>query len=741
MSDMTTQLDPAALSVVSGALAGTAPAPAPEPVKSDVQRGQPEVTEAVKKHVKQLLDDIKKDKAHRHKTFKQMKHDIRFTLGKNQHPNQREDDDRYVVNIVQRHIRQRVAKIYAKNPKATAKRKQRMKYVLWDGKSESLAAAQQTMAQTQAVGQPGAPPIDPTALAAAGAIVEDITNAMMNDEQLDRIGKTGEILFHYFIGEQEPSFKKSMKSVVRRAKTCKVGYVRMGFKRVMGREPKEEQGLIDSQRRIDEIKRIRADLQDEQLNQADAEVARLQAMVDAVLKKDEVVLREGLDFDFPHPTRVIPGKGCTQLDGFVGAPRVTIEIPMTVNRVKAVYKIDLAQTAQPSERADGSNPADPYSHVTVADKDKTGDTEVLVLQTYVRADGLMYTVVDGYEGYLAPPETPVGNLERFYPIYAYVPNELEPDIDADNPYPPSDVELMMHQQKEINRMKEGLKQHRIANRPVYISPHGALQTSGDASTQDDKKSLAEHAAHEIVELNGLAPGQKAEDMLAPLKKAQIEPALYETEGTMLDAQRAVGGDDNEFGTSTGDPTATEASIADNERMTSVSEDIDTLDGMLSDIARDAFKIMASEISEETAKRIAGPGAMWPQLSRQEIAEELYLDIVAGSSGKPNSAQEVAKLKEVIPLAVQIPGMMPKFWAEKLIRAVDPGADLAEAFSEGLQAMVTMNRAAGAAGAMGGSPSSAPEDQGEQGANNAPQVPGQAPAAGQAQFPAGGPALA
>ena len=47
-------------------------------------------------------------------------------------------DDQYVANILQRHVQQRTAQLYAKNPKALAKRRTRMDYAVWDGDEDTL---------------------------------------------------------------------------------------------------------------------------------------------------------------------------------------------------------------------------------------------------------------------------------------------------------------------------------------------------------------------------------------------------------------------------------------------------------------------------------------------------------------------------------------------------------------------------------------------------------------------------
>jgi hypothetical protein len=84
--------------------------------------------------VKRWIDTIKKSKKHFEGRFKKMRDDQEFARGK-QWVGQTENDERYVANITQRHINQRVSSLYAKNPTAVAKRRQTMLQLLdcWCG--------------------------------------------------------------------------------------------------------------------------------------------------------------------------------------------------------------------------------------------------------------------------------------------------------------------------------------------------------------------------------------------------------------------------------------------------------------------------------------------------------------------------------------------------------------------------------------------------------------------------------
>ena len=104
--------------------------------------------------------------------------------------------------------------------------------------------------------------------------------------------------------------------------------------------------------------------------------------------------------------------------------------------------------------------------------------------------------------------------------------------------------------------------------------------------------------------------------------------------------------------------------------------------------------------------------MWPELTAQEIADEVFLEIEAGSTGKPNQAAELRNLERVLPYVIQIPGIDPKWLAKEVLKRMDDKLDLDAALAEGTQSVVAMNGQRDANAAMGMGQASA-------GAMNAP----------------------
>ena len=152
--------------------------------------------------------------------------------------------------------------------------------------------------------------------------------------------------------------------------------------------------------------------------------------------------------------------------------------------------------------------------------------------------------------------------------------------------------------------------------------------------------------------------------------------------------------------------------------------MDELNDVLTEIARDAGQVMLAELDIETVKEIAGEGAIWPQMSRLDIQKEVYLDIVAGSNGRPNKAQRQQALQMLMPFLLQMPYINPEWLGRLMVEAVDDTIDLNEAIAANMPSIMAQNNQAQVA--VG---ENDPNAQGGQGAMNA-EMPQQADGATQ-----------
>lgn len=647
-----------------------------------VQRDEPyDISEERKALVSKINGDVKRAKAHWDKAFKRMQADMQFAAGnqwgtpgehtpKPEVDTNKDPDPRYVANITLRHIQQKVAALYARNPKVRAKRRQRIIAKLWDGTQPQVMMAMQLLQQN---------PMNPKAM----QIVTDYNATLEYNQMMDRLAKTVEILYEYQVSEQDFPFKSGMKRMVRRALTCGVGYVKLGFQRFMKENPEVTAQIADYSNRLATLERLSADVADDQIHEGDAEMESLKLLIADLRHEDEIVAREGLIFSYPSPTSIIPDTDCLDLNGFLGSTWVAEEMPLSPEKIQEVYGKDVkAHYTQyaPDDRSDTATAAirARISGDGSVNHGANGN-KAMVWQVWNRAEGLVYTLCDGYCDFLEEPRSPDAWTERFWPWFALTLNDLENDGQL---FPPSDVTMIRDPQREINRSREGLREHRVSNRPKIAVAAGRLD-------EEDIAKLENHPANAVLELNALEPGQKVDDLLQPIKMPGIDPNLYDVSPAFQDIERVVGVQEANLG-GTSDSTATESSIAESSRQTQLASNVDDLNMLLSNLARTGGQIMFSQFQLSTVQLICGEGAVWPTLSREQVAQEINLAIDAGSTGKPNQAQEIANAEKLVPLILQIPNVNPEWVLEQVIRRLDDSIDMSQAFSQGMPSITAMN---------------------------------------------------
>lgn len=701
------------------------------PVDGSVDPKTPEQTEAEKALVLKIQKTIKADKQHHLKAFDRMREDM--FIARNGH-DKNYNSNHYKANLAGRHVKQKTAALYAKNPKAVARRRETLDFTVWDESPKSLELAMQTIqmgkqlmaaaanpvdpatgapmppAVDPASGMPAAPEVPPEleqALPAAMETIADFQQGMAKRQFIKKVGKTLEILFSQALREQKPvDFKTGMKQAVRRALTTGVAYVELGFQREYGPRPGMEEKLADFRARLDHLRVLTEKTTEDHVDPDDPEIAELQASMTALQSEAEIVLREGLIIDFPQSTKVIPDKLCRNLTGFVGARHVTLEYMYTCDQVREIFNVDIGKNYKgyAGENADKSpvnvSEDDSQAYATVG----KGRGLVCVWKHYDKASGLCYYTADGYKQFLRPAAAPDVFVEDFWPLYALTFNDVESE---DELFPLSDVRLMLDMQTDYNKSRHGMREHRYAARPRWVYANGSLEKE-DVDTFIDMKPF------EARSLN-MAPGQKIGDVLESMPVPGVDPNLYETNQHFTDIQLVTGSSESQFGL-TGKATATGESIAANSSKSADDSSIDDLDAFLTVIARGGGQILLKEMSEEQVKIVVGIGAVWPHMSLAEIASELYLEVEAGSTGKPNQAVEINNWKEMLPFLLQIPGISPVWLARESVRRLDDNADLTEALTEDMPSIIAQN---GLAQASTGDPATDPNAQGPQGANNAP----------------------
>lgn len=692
-----------------------------EPTEA-MRREQPDPDAARRALVERFGEEIAEAREKYAEAFDRMRSDMDFTWGKQWPEEVTTDGNRdvtwglgngyYTVNVTGRHVQNRVATLYARNPRPAVKPKKRLMSQLWDGTPGQLAMAQQrlqmiqeqqTLAQqAQAQGLPAemAPP-DPT----ADQIVKDFQLATMHRAQVTRFAKTQEILLEYFIGEQALPFKAQMKRCVRRAVTCGVAWVKPGFTRGLDMRPDLEARINDLSTRLANVERLSAELADGQVDRDAPEAEELRLALASLKRQKEVLVREGLTFDFPPATSILPDARCKQLAGFLGCDWVAQEYVLSPEKVMEIYGVDPRSQGYTGYRSEGKWEAGVITKLKDGEKNGEDQGDCRVYQIYRISDGLIYHFLEGYPDFLKEPAPPEFLLERFWPWYSLTFNEVE---HYEEIFPPSDVTLIRDPQLDINRSRQGLREHRVAARPKMAAQKGRLDA-------EDKEALQTHPQDgiAIIELNALSEGQSVSDILQPLSLPGIDPNLYDPSPQYQDVLRVVGTQEANLGGPTGKGTATETAIAESSRMSAAGSSVDDLDEFLGEVTHGASQILLSMMSEDQVKLIVGPGALWPQLTRQEIAAEVMTTVEAGSTGRPNKAAKIADFQSLAPFLMQTPGIRPEKLTAFMVRLLDDNIEMEDFLDPNLPSIMAMNSLSKP---VTGDPGNAPEAQGDKGAD-------------------------
>ena len=246
-----------------------------------------------------------------------------------------------------------------------------------------------------------------------------------------------------------------------------------------------------------------------------------------------------------------------------------------------------------------------------------------VWEIWNRKDGTVYVVCDGYPDFLQEPLPPETHTTRFWPWFRIVLNE---GYDEKTLFPQSDIDLVRDMQLELNRARQGLREHRRANRPKTAVAAGLLE-------EPDLEKLRTHPANALLELNALAPGQKIDDVLQVIHMPPIDAAVYDTGPVFEDVLRVLGSDQADNGTTAG-ATATEVSVAQFSQNTDLTSTIDDINDVMTELAIAASQILVLNVSQETVAQGGRP--------RRGVADARQADRSPRTSGWRSTSAPTAR---------------------------------------------------------------------------------------------------
>ena len=631
--------------------------------QTTIEDGQTNETTAL---VEQWVSRITSAKAKWEPDFKRMRKNMEFVSGLQWPGQTKMDTERYVNNITLRMVNQKVATLYAKNPTAVATRRERLDFKLWNGETESLIEAIGQAQQILGAGMPLPPELS--------AFFQDVEDGRLRKQMVEKIGKTLEIVYGHSIDSQKPEFKQQLKQCVRRAIICGVAYGRPIFCRES--EPYSSPSSIDvrsgANERAGRAQEILNQIESGTVDQDSATTGTLKSLAASLgVPQEPGRLPEKLEFDFCTSTSIIPDERCRSLVDFVSARWIAQEYILPVAEVNAIFgtKIKIGTGAEGGAKEVDNNSQGTENKPINQKGDIFNKGMVCLYEVFDYTTKTRFFVCDGWKQFVLEPEPVLPAISGFWHHFALTFNEIEVDPDSNTSiFPPSDVQTVISAQREWNRVREDLRDHRRANSPKYLYRDGTVSV-------EDLEKIACAAPNSAIGLKSVPADMPLDKVIMPMPMMAIDVAMYETQTLEQDLMLGGGMQQANLGPAQPDVTATVGTIAEQSRMNVSASNIDDLDGFLSRLAQAGGEMLLQEMSEEVVKRIAGVGAVWPSMdqTRADYLNEVYLKIEAASSGRPNKAVDIANWRDLAPLLLQA-GANPIGVVEETAKRLDDNLD-------------------------------------------------------------------
>lgn len=242
----------------------------------------------------------------------------------------------------------------------------------------------------------------------------------------------------------------------------------------------------------------------------------------------------------------------------------------------------------------------------------TQDDELLLVRTvYHRADGVIYTLINGVN-YPIDRVIPKKAPEQWYPYLVFSPNRMPED-----PNGVSDVELQKH---IVDRI---LRKNTDAEKARHNSL-GRLFYSKNDLDHEDVETIENSKSGGVYGLN-LKSGQKISDVVALLATPMSMEAFDDTRDLQNLRQMAVISEQTQ-GVTGRAKFAREVVAAQQGTAISASKRQDKYRRALDMAYKLVHELLLLYVPPDMAKRIAGPYALWPEILSDAEARQIMAGI-------------------------------------------------------------------------------------------------------------------
>lgn len=437
-------------------------------------------------------------------------------------------------------------------------------------------------------------------------------------EAIKKFCTTLSIVLNNQFSQSQANLKGKAKANVMSAQTTAWGILKVIYQRDIEKDPIIMARIEDIQDNIQHVEMLMKDIEDDMLRgEQEAKREELKHQLMALEAKVEVVRQEGMVIDRVLSENLV----------ISGNVREIVSYPESNWMAERIYG-----PKEWSKKMFGFSPHKGTTYVRQGDSYKEGrqkedvEEELCFWEIWDKTTNTIYTLCDGYDGYMREPYHPEKLGERWYPYFILAFNPLDGTL-----IPLSDVELLRELQDEYNETRTNLREHRRWSIPHWVGLSGSV-------SEKDAKTLRDAQPFEIALIDG-DPGRKLRDYLEVFENPAIDPRVYDVQPIRVDWELISGQPDAARGVVAKAKTLGEAEYLQQGMATRMNDRVDVNEDMMQQIAQYSAEILLQELTEQQVLRITGPGATWPQLTKDETFDMVQIRIRAGSTGKPDKRLE------------------------------------------------------------------------------------------------------
>lgn len=480
--------------------------------------------------------------------------------------------------------------------------------------------------------------------------------------------------------------KRQGKRTVRSGITNGLGWIKVGTQTATGPDPIVQTKLDDTRQQIKRLEYLMEQAsEDQDLTQQEADRAKLVDLVSVLESQPDVTVTTGMTYDFERAENIVVLGDINELIDYREAPAIAHRIWYTADKAQEEFGLTAEQVGK-ATTFDSRQVKDPKADKDEDDEDSTsgkaGDAPkkyVAAWEIWSRDEQTIYTMLQGYDCWVRAPYTPDPVGKRFYSFFLLAFHYLDGEF-----WPGIDVEDWTDLQDEYCATRSSFATHRRRAIPARIADASAFKSEADA------KKVNEPESNELLLVENPVPGTPIENVVGISKYPPIDAALYDTAPIRNDIMLVSGVQDADRGAVMTAKTATEAEIQESGNTNRLSDRTDSIEDWLQEIAKYTLELALQVFSEEDVKRIAGPDAVWPKMSKDDIYRMLDVEIKAGSTGKPNRLAEQQTWAVLLPQTQQMALQIAQYRA-KALQVMTTGdattAQMLEAIANSLEALL------------------------------------------------------